>query len=487
MYIKADLQEDRITENFKILKTPCDIVIFGASGDLCHRKIIPALYHLHSQGEFSEHLSIIGFARKEMSTADFIASLRDSAREFADAFTEETWESFSRRLKYFSGGYDNAASFTAFREFLQTGKCHAGRLYYLATPPAVFRTIIDSLHSAELLSDINDETFSRIIIEKPFGIDLDSALELNTFLHSRLQEKQIYRIDHYLGKNTVQNLLFFRFANSIFEPLWNRNQISHITITSTEAIGVENRGGFYDSAGVIRDFIQNHLLQLLSLIAMEQPARFNAEEIRNEKVKVLRSLRPMAADSFPIITGQYENYRDTQGVAPDSDTPTFAALRVMIDNWRWQGVPFYIVAGKKLAQRKTECVIHFKKVPTCIFGNENTCVNLQGNRLTFSIQPEEEIKLEFVCKSPGDKVEASSVLMEFNYEKSFARKPLTAYERLILDALHGDATLFAREDETEAAWRYITPVLQQTKTTVPLIYRQNSSGPEISALYNHLY
>ena len=487
MYIHTDITENKISENLKMIKTPCDIIIFGASGDLCHRKIIPALFHLHSLGEFPDHLNIIGFARKELTIEKFIASLYTTTREFAANFSEEMWNTFKMRLKYFSGNYDSTESFENFKLFLSNGKCNAGRLYYLATPPTIFRTIINSLHKAELLNDNNQKIFSRIIIEKPFGVDLNSALELNKFLHSKLTEKQIYRIDHYLGKNTVQNLLFFRFANSIFEPLWNRNQISHITITSTETIGVENRGSFYDNAGVIRDFIQNHLLQLLALIAMEQPARFNAEEIRNEKVKVLRSLREMSQENYPIITGQYEGYRETTGVATDSQTPTYAAMRVMIDNWRWQGVPFYLVAGKKLAERKTECTIHFKKVPTCIFGDKNTCANLQGNKLTFSIQPEEEIKLEFVCKNPGEKVDASTVLMEFNYEKSFDKKPLTAYERLLLDALRGDATLFAREDETEAAWRYITPILEATKNRKPLIYSCNSKGPEILSLYNHLY
>ena len=487
MFVEASPSERVKSTHIDKKAGPCDIVVFGASGDLCHRKIMPALFHLHSLGELSEKLSIVGYARREYSHDDFVASVYKSTKEFATKFSEELWVTFAKRLKYFAGSYDSPESFASFRAFLNAEHCDSGRLFYLATPPSVFRPIVESLHNAGLLNDNGTEVFSRVIIEKPFGVNLETALELNSFLHSKLSEKQIYRIDHYLGKNTVQNLLFFRFANAIFEPLWNRNQISHITITSTESIGVEGRGGFYEGAGVIRDFIQNHLLQLLSLIAMEQPARFSAEEIRNEKVKVLRSLRPLADEGYPVITGQYEGYRDSEGVAPDSTVPTYAAMRVMIDNWRWQGVPFYVVAGKALGGMKTECCIHFKRVPTCIFGDDNACANLKGNTLTFGIQPQEEIKLEFVCKSPGDMVEASPVRMDFNYEKSFDRKPLTAYERLILDAMKGDATLFAREDETEAAWRYITPLLEKVEGVEPVIYKEGSNGPEIRSLYNHIY
>ncbi len=466
---------------------PCDLVIFGASGDLCHRKIMPALFHLHALGELPAETRIIGYARKNMSREEFVASVKERVAEFANNFTVEKWQEFAQRIDYFAGPYDSSKSFAEFRVMLHNNRTARGRLFYLATPPAVFRTIVDSLHRAGLLSEDNSDMYARVVIEKPFGVDLESATELNTFLHSKLAEPQIYRIDHYLGKNTVQNLLFFRFANAIFEPLWNRNQISHVTITSTEDIGVEARGGFYESAGVIRDFIQNHLLQLLSLIAMEQPVLFNAEEIRNEKVKVLRSLRPLSQENFPVVIGQYEGYRQSKGVAADSQIPTFAALRVMIDNWRWQGVPFYVIAGKSLESRKTECCIHFKRVPTCIFGDENACANLKPNTLSFGIQPEEEIKLEFVCKNPGDKVEASPVLMDFNYERSFTKKPLTAYERLIIDAMKGDATLFAREDEAEAAWKYITPLLEQLQGREPVIYEAGSHGPDIHELYNHIY
>ena len=487
MFVEANPSGRIQTSHSDTTADPCIIVIFGASGDLCRRKIIPALFNLYALGELSAESRIIGFARRKLSRDEFISSLQQSAEEFSDNFNPELWQKFSRLLEYFSGAYDSPESFNNFKTLLGRKSAAYGRLYYLATPPTLFRSIIESLHAAGLLVQCKSSGFSRVIIEKPFGIDLNSALDLNQFLHSRLSENQIYRIDHYLGKNTVQNLLFFRFANAIFEPLWNRNQISHITITSTEKIGVENRGGFYESAGVIRDFIQNHLLQLLSLIAMEQPVLFNAEEIRNEKVKVLRSLRPLATEDFPIILGQYTGYRQSQGVAPNSQVPTFAAIRVMVDNWRWQGVPFYIVAGKALEARRTECCIHFKRVPTCIFGDENACANLKPNTLTFGIQPQEEIKLEFVCKSPGDKVEAAPVLMDFNYERSFDRKSLSAYERLILDAIKGDATLFAREDETEAAWKYITPLLEAIQGKKPLIYPQGSAGPEISGLYNHLY
>ncbi len=466
---------------------PSTIVIFGASGDLCRRKIMPALFHLQALGELGKGSRIIGFARRELDRGEFTQLIHESLKEFSPVFSEDLWASFSSMLEYISGEYSSVDSFKRLSQLLDKGQAGGGRLFYLATPPGVFRTVVDSLHAAGLLGKEQAAANSRIIVEKPFGVDLESAMELNTFLHTKLDEEQIYRIDHYLGKNTVQNLLFFRFANAIFEPLWSRDQISHVTITSTESIGVEERGGFYEGAGVIRDFVQNHLLQLLSLIAMEQPVRFSAEDIRSEKVKVLRSIRQLESEYYPVILGQYAGYRGSKGVAVDSIVPTFAAMRVMVDNWRWQGVPFYIIAGKALESRRTECCIHFKRVPTCIFSDEFACANLKSNTLTFGIQPQEEIKLEFVCKSPGEKVEAAPVIMDFNYERSFDRKPLSAYERLILDALKGDATLFAREDETEAAWRYITPLLKALAGVKPEIYAQGSAGPDITSLYNHRF
>lgn len=472
---------DTADKQFEIAP-PCEIVIFGASGDLAARKIFPSLFNLHSQNLLPTSTNIIGFARSSMTCEDFQERIRASLQKFSSRYTEELWESFRTRLDYFHGIYDSLESFTAFAKHLASRQCHNGRLFYLATPPTAFRDIIANLKKSGLLEWHDKCAFSRVIIEKPFGRDLKSATELNDFLHQHLEEQQVYRIDHYLGKETVQNLLFFRFANAIFEPLWNRSMISHVTITAAEELGVEKRGGFYDNAGVVRDFIQNHLLQVLTLIAMEQPVSFDADSVRDEKLKVLRSLKKMSSELFPIVCGQYSGYKDIEGVSKDSNTPTFAAMRVMVDNWRWQGVPFYLQAGKNLKKRQTECKIHFKHVPLCLLGKDDSCANLRSNTLTINIQPEESIELSIVCKKPGEKFAAEPVKMTFGYNESFSHSRPDAYEQLLLDAMHGDATLFARADEVEAAWGYITPLLEHLKNVQPVEYAPGSSGPDWSEI-----
>ncbi|MHC4885948.1 MAG: glucose-6-phosphate dehydrogenase, partial [Planctomycetota bacterium] len=367
---------------------------------------------------------------------------------------------------------------------LLSSKCCSGNncLFYLATPPDLCRPIIANLRRGGLIHPLDAKAWSRVIIEKPFGHDLESARALNEFVCSALDESQIYRIDHYLGKETVQNILVFRFANAIFEPLWNRNHIDHVQITAAESIGVEGRAGFYDDAGVIRDFVQNHLLEVMSLIAMEQPVSFKADPIRDEKVKVLRSLRPVSLPEVGehLVAGQYEAYREIEGVREGSRTPSYAALRVMVDNWRWQGVPFLLRAGKALAERVTEVTIHFKRIPFCLFGHDEVCQRLNPNVLTIRIQPDEGIRLTFGCKTPGDQLAVSDVVMDFGYATAFDRKPPEAYERLLVDAMRGDATLFARSDAVEHAWAYITPflnALEESETLPVHPYAVGSQGP----------
>ena len=449
---------------------PCTLVLFGATGDLALRKLFPALFELARSGSLPEQFSIVTFSRSHQDGGTFRARVREGLERFArtQPLDEAAWERFADRLEYVNGPYDDPASFTRLREKLEEVDAKFGiggnQLYYLATPASTFHAILQGLAGAELLVRQPKPTLGwrRLIIEKPFGRDLETAKELNRELAEVLDERQIFRIDHYLGKETVQNILVLRFANAIFEPLWNRQHIDRVEITAAESIGVEGRGGFYDETGVVRDMVQNHLLQVLALCAMEAPLSFGAEDIRDEKNKVLRALRPIQGDEVAreVVVGQYRGYGEEKGVAEGSKTPTYVALKLNVDTWRWQGVPFFVRAGKKLKKRTTEVAIHFKAVPICLFGGDDTCQRLEPNVLTIRIQPQEGVGLSIESKVPGEDVRIAGVSLDFGYAETFKKPVPEAYERLLLDAMRGNATLFARKDSVEQAWAFVTPILR---------------------------
>jgi glucose-6-phosphate 1-dehydrogenase len=453
---------------------PAAIVIFGASGDLARRKLVPALLSLSFDGLLSPATRIIGVARTPLSDEDFRARLYEGVTEYARLKPGvcELWPRFAQRLSYLSGEYDDPQTFHRLSERLAQFDAEMGtqgnRLFHVATPPTLYPPIVEQLGQAGL--NRSKSGWTRLIIEKPFGHDLQSALDLNQALHDVFDESQIFRIDHYLGKETVQNILTFRFANSIFEPLWNRNYVDHVQITMTEDIGVGHRAGYYDQAGVLRDMFQSHLLQLLTLTAMEPPAVFNARTLRDEKTQVLMAVHPVGPDDR--VLGQYDDYRHEDGVTQDSQTPTYAVLRFYVDNWRWQGVPFYLRSGKKMARKATEILLQFKRVPHLLFP-EN--VNPPPNHISLCIQPDEAIHLHFATKVPGAGMRVSPVNMEFRYDGELGGSGLPdAYERLLLDALSGDASLFARSDEIELAWKLIDPL---TTAQTPILYESGGWGP----------
>jgi glucose-6-phosphate 1-dehydrogenase len=460
------------------------IVIFGASGDLTHRKLVPALFSLYLKQRLPEHFRIVGFSGSSLTHDQWRASLRQSVSQFTKVvYIDDEWDAFAAHLFYQQGDWKASNLLEPLKAFLASQEAGpANRLYYLAVPPVLFASIIAALRSSEMV--VEKEGWRRAVIEKPFGTDLASASALNQSIHQALDEKQIYRIDHYLGKESVQNLLVFRFANTPFEPIWNKEYIDHIQITVAEEVGVEERAGYYDGVGVGRDMFQNHLLQLLSLVAMEPPVSFHADDLRDRGVEVLRAIRPMTAQEAAemSVRGQYQGYLQEEKVAPDSQTATFAAMRLWVDNPRWQGVPFYLRSGKRLGGKCTEIVVQFKCPPYPMFSQSPQDSDMAPNVLAFCIQPDEGIHLRFEAKVPDTHAETRSVDMEFHYRDSFGPSSIPeAYERLLFDALNGDPALFTRDDFIEAAWSLMDPILAGWKLPggPPLNnYGPGSWGPE---------
>ncbi len=464
------------------------IIIFGASGDLTYRKLVPSLHSLACAGLLPDDFVIVGVARSDLTDDAFRQRMREGVETFGRLTSEtcEEWDSMAGRLFYHRLVYDQAEGYSKLAEYLTELEQEYGlpgnRLFYLSTPPVLYAPIVEHLGRAGLAQKRGD--FTRIVIEKPFGVDLASARELNGRIHDVFDEDQIYRIDHYLGKETVQNIMVFRFANAIFEPIWNRRYIDHVQISVLETVDVGHRGGYYDHAGVLRDMFQNHLMQLVTLTAMEPPTAWDATMLRDEKVKVLRALRTPAGSAVRTnsVRAQYRSddgrgptYRKEPGVDPKSETPTYAALELYIDNWRWQGVPFYLRSGKSLAAKVSEVVIRFKEVPHMLFDGQETASMAAGvapNELSFCLQPDEGFHLGFQTKSPGAGMRTESVDMTYHFATTFGEKALPqAYERLLLDALMGDASLFARADEIEQSWRIIDAIAQGW---------ENSDGPPLT-------
>jgi glucose-6-phosphate 1-dehydrogenase len=494
--MEATVTDNPLRAGMRLERTaePCAVVIFGASGDLTKRKLVPALYRLAQQHLIPAEFAIVGTARIEMSDEEFRGKMREAVAEYSEEKTvdDAVWESFAKGLFYVTGEFSEAETYRRVGAALERADKERGtagnRIFYMSTSPQFFGVIAEQLGAAGMAKP-EGKGWTRVIVEKPFGHDLESAKALNAELAEVFDESQVYRIDHYLGKETVQNLLVFRFANSIFEPLWNRQYIDHVQITNAEAIGVEGRGGYYDSAGVVRDMIQNHVFQVTSLIAMEPPASLSANSVRDEKYKAMRAVRMIPVERVDeyAVRGQYgagfvlgdkvAGYREEEGVDPQSSTETFAALKLYFDNWRWAGVPFYIRSGKRLPKRVTEIAIQFKEVPHRLF--TETDAPLEPNVLVIRIQPNEGITLRFGAKLPGQTTRIRWVNMDFRYGASFGVAPPEAYQRLLLDCMLGDSTLYARRDMAERGWEIVTPILEAWKQPAPNFpsYEAGTWGP----------
>ncbi|MGH2683106.1 MAG: glucose-6-phosphate dehydrogenase [Actinomycetota bacterium] len=447
------------------------MVIFGASGDLARRKLLPSLFHLFHAGMLPESFAVIGYSRTEMSDDEFRQRAKESADQYCRCELEDgEWERFAERLSYVPGEFEKERDFEDMAERLKEVEARFGtraRLFYCSTPPEAYPEIVRRIGEEGL------QDRARIIIEKPFGENLETAKELNEIVRSVFDESQVFRIDHYLGKETVQNILVFRFANALFEPVWNRNYVDHVQLTVAEDIGIEGRGRFYERVGGLRDMVQTHLLQILTFLAMEPPPSFDPDRVRDEKAKVLRSIPPISSEQ--VVRGQYAGYRDEENVPPDSEVETFVALRLEIDSWRWAGVPFFLRTGKRLAERRAEAVIEFKEIPHMLF-RQLGMEHLEPNRLTIRIQPDEGVSLSFTVQKPGAQIELDQASLEFRYGTAFDTPLVEAYEILLLDAMRGDHMLFTRQDGVERAWEILQPVLVSPPRT--LEYKPGSWGPE---------